>query len=471
MSKVYEKNTQSKRYELKRGFTLNTTVIASLGLIVVAELIAYVLRFATDEKVGQIPQRLFGKSTIQAVATGFNYLRVGVWILTLVLIVYAAARCVQHVQKAGSFKKWLDQKRLEKAVTKALVDTLSVNTMKEQSRIEVPDVVVECNDDEIIVKIERLAGMYELETLKADVSSSFKNKYSNYVVTTARLSNNENEFIFTLEDLGSDKTFVPKSLDDLDIGNYNLKLQEGLTINLEDRPHLAIFGKSGSKKTTTLQLLLLELAVSQAKLYACDGKNELRSIDFIFTRYASEPTKILELTSEFIKELTIREKYKDGKVQKLGKMGLKASDCGLKPMILVTDEVSAILAAMDKKQQAQFMADVTQIVMKGRSLGIYWIMANQDPSTNVFPQAIRAQFATKILLGNANQDIQKMALGEVATVGDVEDFRGYYVSDGLTKQPQKFYVPNIFEHSLNDLETFKKAKERGDQEWAKSFSR
>ena len=104
MSKVYEKNTQSKRYELKRGFTLNTTVIASLGLIVVAELIAYVLRFATDEKVGQIPQRLFGKSTIQAGATGFNYLRVGVWILTLVLIVYAAARCVQHVQKAGHLR-------------------------------------------------------------------------------------------------------------------------------------------------------------------------------------------------------------------------------------------------------------------------------------------------------------------------------------------------------------------------------
>lgn len=471
MSKIYEKNTQSKRYELKQGFTLNTTIIASLGLIVVAELIAYVLRFASDEKSGQIPQRLLGKSTIQAIATGFDYLRYGVWILTGILIVIAAARIVQHVQKAGSFKKWLDERRLEKAVTKALVDTLSVNTMKEQSRIEVPDVKVECKDDEIIVKIERLAGMYELDTLKADVSSSFKNQYSNYVVTTARLSNNENEFIFTLEDLGSDKTFVPKSLDDLEVGNYNLKLQEGLIINLEDRPHLAIFGKSGSKKTTTLQLLLLELAVSQAKLYACDGKNELRSIDFIFTRYASAPDKILELTSDFIKELTIREKYKDGKVQKLGKMGLKASECGLKPMILVTDEVSAILAAMDKKEQAKFMADVTQIVMKGRSLGIYWVMANQDPSTNVFPQAIRAQFATKILLGNANQDIQKMALGEVATVGDVEDFRGYYVSDGLTKQPQKFYVSNIFEYGLNDLETFKNAKERGDKAWEKSFLR
>ena len=471
MAKTYEKNARTKRYELKQVNNLKMITIIFVMAVIMVEAIRLVVAKATEGGADAFYQRLNKVELVRNLVTIFYTVRSGLWFTLILIVVFTTIYYAYKVYKVGSLKRYIEKRQLQKAITKALVDTLTVNTMKEQSRIEVPDVEVEWKDDEIIVNIERLAGMYELDTLKVDVSSSFKQKYSNYVVTTARLSNNENEFIFTLEDLGSDKTFVPKSLDDLDVGNYNLKLQEGLTINLEDRPHLAIFGKSGSKKTTTLQLLLLELAVSQAKLYACDGKNELRSIDFIFTRYASNPTDILELTSEFIKELTIREKYKDGQVQKLGKMGLKASECGMKPMILVTDEVSAILAAMDKKEQAKFMADVTQIVMKGRSLGIYWIMANQDPSTNVFPQAIRAQFATKILLGNANQDIQKMGLGEVATVGDVEDFRGYYVSDGLTKQPKKFYVPNIFEHGLNDLETFKNAKERGDQAWAKSFSR
>lgn len=471
MAKTYEKNARTKRYELKQVNNLKMITIIFVMAVIMVEAIRLVVAKATEGGADAFYQRLNKVELVRNLVSIFYTVRSGLWFTLILIVVFTTIYYAYKVYKVGSLKRYIEKRQLQKAITKALVDTLTVNTMKEQSRIEVPDVEVEWKDDEIIVNIERLAGMYELDTLKVDVSSSFKQKYSNYVVTTARLSNNENEFIFTLEDLGSDKTFVPKSLDDLDVGNYNLKLQEGLTINLEDRPHLAIFGKSGSKKTTTLQLLLLELAVSQAKLYACDGKNELRSIDFIFTRYASNPTDILELTSEFIKELTIREKYKDGQVQKLGKMGLKASECGMKPMILVTDEVSAILAAMDKKEQAKFMADVTQIVMKGRSLGIYWIMANQDPSTNVFPQAIRAQFATKILLGNANQDIQKMGLGEVATVGDVEDFRGYYVSDGLTKQPKKFYVPNIFEHGLNDLETFKNAKERGDQAWAKSFSR
>ena len=44
----------------------------------------------------------------------------------------------------------------------------------------------------------------------------------------------------------------------------------------------------------------------------------------------------------------------------------------------------------------------------------------QDPSTDVLPQKIRQQFSTRILLGSANSDIQRMALGEVATSGNVE---------------------------------------------------
>ncbi len=33
-----------------------------------------------------------------------------------------------------------------------------------------------------------------------------------------------------------------------------------------------------------------------------------------------------------------------------------------------------------------------------------------------------------------------MALGEITTIGDIENFRGYYMTDGLTKQ-QNSYRP------------------------------
>lgn len=467
MSKKYLKNQQTKKYEKPKKNDLSFYVLAAAAFNLLLSLINMLVAVATEMGNGSIiVDRVTKLEVVQTVVKAFNYLRLGAFMVFLVILLVALVGTMLKVRKAGSLSNYLDEQSLKDDVTSSLVDTLSVNVMKEQAQIEVPDVEVKIENDIVKVKIEKLAGMYQIENLKTDVSSSFKGKYSDYVVTTARVSDNETNFIFILEDVGSDKTFVPKSLDDLDVGSYNIKLQEGLTINFEQRPHLAIFGKTGSKKTTVLQAILLQLVVSQSKglkptqIYAIDGKDELRSIDFIFTRYASNPEKILEVTSEVIKEMTIRQKYKDGQVVKRGKMGLKASECGIEPLVLVCDEVSAVLAMMDSKQQKRFMEDVTQICMKGRSLGIYWILANQDPSTNVFPQSIRAQFATKILLGNANQDTQKMALGEYATISDVEDFRGYYVSDGLTKQPQKYFVPNIFKHGLNEIDAFKKASER-----------
>lgn len=79
----------------------------------------------------------------------------------------------------------------------------------------------------------------------------------------------------------------------------------------------------------------------------------------------------------------------------------------------------------------------------------------------VIPQKIRQQFSTKILLGSTNSDIQRMAFGEVATSGDVEDFRGFYTCDGLTTQPMKYYVCDIYIHVFNDLKAFKKAYKIG----------
>lgn len=457
MSKVYRKNKETRRYELKHRVTLIEIALIILLLAFICQLAMIWLAAASGGWTG-ILAKLVKVETLKAVGTALESVRNGLLFIAILIAMIITIRFVLRVRKAGTLSNYLTTRKLKKAVTKALVDTLSVNTMKEQAEIEVPDVEVTTKGDEITVEIERLAGMYDLDNIKTDVNSSFKDKYSDYVVTTARVADNETKFIFVLENVGNDKTFTPKTLEELNTGDYCVKLQEGLTINLEERPHIAIFGKTGSKKTTTLQVILLQLTLSNAELYAVDGKDELRSVGFIFKEYAADPSDILRVTDSLIERLNERQTQKPTKEQAMNKTGLKASECGFKPIVLVTDEVSAVLAAMDKKQQAQFLANVTQIVMKGRSLGIFWILANQDPSTNVFPQAIRSQFTTKILLGNANQDTQKMALGEVATIGDIEDFRGYYMTDGLTKQPQKFFVPNIFKHGLNNIESFKQAQ-------------
>ena len=110
---------------------------------------------------------------------------------------------------------------------------------------------------------------------------------------------------------------------------------------------------------------------------------------------------------------------------------------------------------MDSKQAKQFINGLVAIIQRGRSVGVSVIASTQDPSVDTLPQKIRQQFSTKILLGSANSDIQRMAFGEVVTVGDVEDFRVSTFCDGLTNQPMKFYVCDLYTHGFNELERSK----------------
>ena len=63
----------------------------------------------------------------------------------------------------------------------------------------------------------------------------------------------------------------------------------------------------------------------------------------------------------------------------------------------------------------------------------------------------------KKLLGSGDSDIQRMAFGEGATAGDIDDFRGFYTCDGLTNQPMKFYVRDRYSYDFNEGGVFKKA--------------
>ncbi|MCE2321015.1 cell division protein FtsK, partial [Streptococcus thermophilus] len=80
------------------------------------------------------------------------------------------------------------------------------------------------------------------------------------------------------------------------------------------------------------------------------------------------------------------------------KMGLRAYDLGLSPIVVMADEIGSLVASMDSKQKKEFLALVTQIVQKGRSVSCFAIFGTQSPKTDTtLSSDIRSQFATKIL--------------------------------------------------------------------------
>jgi hypothetical protein len=403
-------------------------------------------------------------SLVVGLVVSIKIVQVVLWSLVAILTIWRSYALTKSVIKAGTIGTYITEKSAEKAVTKSLLATMAVNRLQDTPHISVPSVRVGASlPSHITVTVEKLAGMYDIDKLTEDINSSFRKKLGAYAVTSAMITTDGLFYKFVLEDVGTDKTWRPATVDDIKAEKYIIKLQEGLEVNLSERAHIAIWGKTGSKKTTVLFGIILQLFSMGADVRFIDGKDEFSAFSGFYPieKIVSNLDDVFRQLEDILAIIKERQKIMADEMQKRGKMGLKASEVGLRPVVLVADEIGSIVALMDSKQSKKFVADLTAIIQRGRSVGVSVIASTQDPSTDTLPQRIRQQFATKILLGSANSDIQRMAFGEVATAGDVEDFRGFYTCDGLTNQPMKFFVCDLYSRGFNELGAFEKAYEIG----------
>lgn len=403
-------------------------------------------------------------SLVVGLVVSIRIIQVVLWSLVAILTIWRAYALTGSVIKAGTIRQYITQKSAEKAVTKSLLATMAVNRLQDTPHISVPSVRVGASlPSHITVTVEKLAGMYDIERLTEDINSSFRGKLGAYAVTSAMITTDGLTYKFVLEDVAIDKTWRPAAMEDITADKYAITLQEGLTVKLDERAHIAVWGKTGSKKTTVLFGMVLQLFAMGADVRFIDGKDEFSAFSGFYPseKIASDVEAVQSQLNDVLAIVSERQKIMSEETQKRQKIGLKASDVGLRPIALIADEIGSIVAMMDSKQSKKFVADLTAIIQRGRSVGVSVIASTQDPSTDTLPQKIRQQFSTKILLGSANNEIQRMAFGEVATVGDVEDFRGFYTCDGLTNQPMKFFVCDLYSHGFNELKAFEKAYKIG----------
>lgn len=387
---------------------------------------------------------------------------VGAWLLVLALAGCLVYRPCKRLIQARSVSRWLNQANLEARVTKTLLETMTVNRLKDSPKIEVPGVVVtDHTPSHFLVEIEKLPGMYALDELKEDLSASFRGNLAGYAVVSSMVTADGNWFKFSLEDVATDKTWRP--LKSFRAPKYMVRLQNGLDLDLTKRPHIAIWGRTGTGKSTALQGIVHQLFSSGADVRFIDGKTEFYSFTTFYpsAKIAINKQAVLSMLQDIEEEVTVRQQAMAIETMNRKTMGLVASDVDIRPVVLVADEVGSVLAQMDTKEAKEFVALFMSIIQRGRSVGVYVIMATQDPSTDTLPQKIRAQFGTKILLGSANADTQRMALGEVVTAGQVEPFRGFYTCDGLTNTPLRFFVPDLRAGGFDNLQAFERSWKKG----------
>lgn len=313
----------------------------------------------------------FGIAILFSIIGNFVSLRIvqigqfSLWALVVILTIWRAYFIAKQWIKAETFGKYFMQRKAEKAVTKSLLATMSVNRLQDTPYISVPSVTV-CDNrpSHISVEIEKLAGMYEIEKMTEDVNASFRGKLANYAVTSAIITTDGLTYKFVLEDVATDKTWRPVTIDDIKAENYILKLQEGLSVNLSERAHIAVWGKTGSKKTTVLFGMILQLFSMGADVRFIDGKDEFSSFKDFYPveKIASDIDCVFEQLEDILAIIKERQQIMAEEVQRRQKIGLKASEVGLRPVVIVADEIGSIVALMDNKQAKLFVADLVAII-------------------------------------------------------------------------------------------------------------
>ena len=347
-----------------------------------------------------------------------------------------------YYKQFGVLKAWKLLK-LREALTRAFLDVQSVNPMLKTSLVGVPWIEIQGTDGVLQVKIERLPGLDEDEKLAELISVATRKDWEAFEVVDFWREPGGVYSVFILEDVASDKRLDVTSVISSTVP-FKIVLQKGLTVDFEKSPGLGLFGKSGAGKTTTLLAFLAQFLAGGSQVYLVDGKNELQALSNVLQR-ASGVSDVLSMLGYVVAQMEQREAFLGQEGARQGRLGLKASEVGLVPLVVAIDELGALVASAQAKEKAELIALLTQIALKGRSSGVILVVASQFASVDTIPNAVRSQLSTKILLGGAPAELVRMVF-PTASPGarSARQFEGFVYIDGQRgREPSLYQVPAL----------------------------
>ncbi len=443
--KIYKKNSLDYfvvPYYRRLGFYVLLTGMISL-------LISLVILGLTSLKISEV---------ISQMVSILILLLIPIMISFIILLVISLMILHKDIKKHKGY--YIKSKPWEKSIRKALIDTMQLNAVKQVNRIEVPDIFVDLSllkaNRQIVVVIERLSGMDDIAKLVPLVSNAFKGKqFGDFAVVDFIENDNKLDFTFILENVNLNKALVPRTVGDLlskDL--YTLKLQKFLNVQLDKYPSLLVQGATGSGKSTFLQALLLQCFNRNIETHIIDPKFEFKALGGV-----SDPTEALTLLAELVEAMGLRERQIGQLIEQSEEFGVNAKSFGLPPVIIVIDELSALVASFDSKEKKEFEKLIRILLQKGRSNGYFCVLAAQNfNAAEVLSVASRNQPAIRITLGqNSREDYSFIFGSNTETIPDglVPKFTGFILVRGLHHTPQRFYIPNLIKYKLNTVSKIK----------------
>lgn len=232
------------------------------------------------------------------------------------------------------------------------------------------------------------------------------------------------------------------SIDDIEYKEGKIKLMKNIWWEYDKLPHMLCIGGTGGGKTYFILTLIETLLKTNAVLYILDPKrSDLADLAVILPNVYSHKEEMVACLQEFYDGMMSRtEEMKKMPNYKTGK---NYAYCGLEPHFLIFDEYVAFVEMLDHRERENVLTLLKKIVMLGRQMGYFLILACQRPDAKYLGDGIRDQFNFRVALGRNSELGYGMVFGDSDKKFFLKDIKGRGYLDSGVGVITEFYTPEV----------------------------
>lgn len=233
------------------------------------------------------------------------------------------------------------------------------------------------------------------------------------------------------------------SIDEVQANDGKLRLMENMWWEYDKLPHMLIAGGTGGGKTYFILTLIEALLYTDSKLCILDPKNaDLADLGSVMGNVYYRKENMLSSIDRFYDDMMTRSET----MKKMDnyKTGENYAYLGLPANFLIFDEYVAFMEMLGTKEKTAVLNKLKQIVMLGRQVGFFLILACQRPDAKYLGDGIRDQFNFRVALGRMSEMGYGMMFGsDIQKDFFLKQIKGRGYVDVGTSVISEFYTPLV----------------------------
>lgn len=232
------------------------------------------------------------------------------------------------------------------------------------------------------------------------------------------------------------------SIDEVKAENGRLRLMYDTYWEYDTLPHMLIAGGTGGGKSYFILALIESLLRIDSELVICDPKNsDLADLGSILPSVFYEKDEIVYSVKNFYEEmLSCNQKIKNLEGYETGR---NYAYFGLKPHFLIFDEYVAFIDMLSAREREDVLRYIKGILMLGRQMGYFLILACQRPDSRYLAEGARDQFGFRVGLGKMSEMGYSMLFGDVDKNFFFKPIKGRGYVDNGRGLISEFYAPFV----------------------------